>query len=220
MYICQCYSLTSSQLTLPPPRVLKSILYVCVFIPVLPLGSHAFGIIFAWPKVTRIFFYLFLKFYTFRFYISIWSIFVCGRRCGLKFFFFLFCKCITNCSSIICYKNSFLSELLLHLHQEFVVHICVGVCCTLYSVPLCTDFNYLLGKYLLGLFERKIEPNCRITEFHCGGDSYRRWIFILGLSFLLSNIWEKEANNNSNNLENQLTQETSNALLVSGVASV
>ena len=32
-------SLTSSQLTLPPPRVLKSILHVCVFIPVLPLGS-------------------------------------------------------------------------------------------------------------------------------------------------------------------------------------
>ena len=28
-----------SQLTLPPPRVLKSILYVCIFIPVLPLGS-------------------------------------------------------------------------------------------------------------------------------------------------------------------------------------
>ena len=39
MYICQCYSLTSSQLTLPPPRVLKSILYVCIFIPVLPLDS-------------------------------------------------------------------------------------------------------------------------------------------------------------------------------------
>ena len=39
VYICQCYSLTSSQLTLPPPHVLKSILYVCVFIPVLPLGS-------------------------------------------------------------------------------------------------------------------------------------------------------------------------------------
>ena len=38
VYICQCYSLTSSQLTLPPLRVLKSILYVCVFIPVLPLG--------------------------------------------------------------------------------------------------------------------------------------------------------------------------------------
>ena len=32
-------TLTSSQLTLPPPRVLKFILYVCVFIPVLPLGS-------------------------------------------------------------------------------------------------------------------------------------------------------------------------------------
>ena len=39
VYICLCHSFTSSQLTLPPPRVLKSILYVCVFIPVLPLGS-------------------------------------------------------------------------------------------------------------------------------------------------------------------------------------
>ena len=39
VYICPCHSLTLSQLTLPPPRVLKSILYVCVFISVLPLGS-------------------------------------------------------------------------------------------------------------------------------------------------------------------------------------
>ena len=39
VYICPCHSLTSSQLTLPPPCVLKSILYICVFIPVLPLGS-------------------------------------------------------------------------------------------------------------------------------------------------------------------------------------
>ena len=39
VYTCPCHSLTSSQLTLPPPRVLKSILYVCIFIPVLPLGS-------------------------------------------------------------------------------------------------------------------------------------------------------------------------------------
>ena len=30
MYICPCYFLTSSQFTLPLPRVLKSILYVCV----------------------------------------------------------------------------------------------------------------------------------------------------------------------------------------------
>ena len=37
--ICPCHSLTSSQLTLPPPRALNSILYVCIFIPVLPLGS-------------------------------------------------------------------------------------------------------------------------------------------------------------------------------------
>ena len=39
VYVCQCKSLTSSHLTLPPPHVLKSILYVCVFTPVLPLGS-------------------------------------------------------------------------------------------------------------------------------------------------------------------------------------
>ena len=30
-------TLTSSQLTLPPPSVLKSILYVCIFIPVLSI---------------------------------------------------------------------------------------------------------------------------------------------------------------------------------------
>ena len=39
MSICPCHSLTSSQLTLPPPCILKSILYVCVFIPVRPLSS-------------------------------------------------------------------------------------------------------------------------------------------------------------------------------------
>ena len=39
VYVGPCHSLTSSQLTLPPPRVLRSILYVCVFVPVLPLGS-------------------------------------------------------------------------------------------------------------------------------------------------------------------------------------
>ena len=39
VYICPCHSLISSQLTHPPPCVLKFILYVCVFIPVLPLGS-------------------------------------------------------------------------------------------------------------------------------------------------------------------------------------
>ena len=44
MYICPCYSLTSSQLTLPPPHVLKSILYVCVSIPALALNS-------SWPSL-------------------------------------------------------------------------------------------------------------------------------------------------------------------------
>ena len=38
VYICPCHSLTSSQLTLPPPRVLKSILCVYIFFPALPLG--------------------------------------------------------------------------------------------------------------------------------------------------------------------------------------
>ena len=37
VYISPRHSLTLSQLTLPPPHVLKSILYVCVFIPVLPV---------------------------------------------------------------------------------------------------------------------------------------------------------------------------------------
>ena len=37
VYICPCHSLTSAHLTLPPPGV-KSILYVCVFIPDLSLG--------------------------------------------------------------------------------------------------------------------------------------------------------------------------------------
>ena len=32
--------LTSSQFTLPPPHVLKPILYACVFIPVLPLSAQ------------------------------------------------------------------------------------------------------------------------------------------------------------------------------------
>ena len=40
VYICPCHSLTLSQRTLPLPRILKSILQqICVFIPVLPLGS-------------------------------------------------------------------------------------------------------------------------------------------------------------------------------------
>ena len=39
VYICPCHSLTLSQLTLPPPRFLKSILHVCIFIPVLPVDS-------------------------------------------------------------------------------------------------------------------------------------------------------------------------------------
>ena len=39
VYIDPCHSLTSSQLTIPPPCVPKSILYFCIFIHVLPLSS-------------------------------------------------------------------------------------------------------------------------------------------------------------------------------------
>ena len=39
VYICPCHSLTSSQLPLLHPSLLRSILYICVFIPILPLGS-------------------------------------------------------------------------------------------------------------------------------------------------------------------------------------
>ena len=46
VYICPSHSLTSSQLTLPPLHILKSILYTCVFIPVLPLGSSDHFLIF------------------------------------------------------------------------------------------------------------------------------------------------------------------------------
>ena len=50
MYISPCHSLTWSQLTLPPPRVLKSILYV--FIPVLPLLPIVFVIKFSAQRPT------------------------------------------------------------------------------------------------------------------------------------------------------------------------
>ena len=62
VYICQCYSLTLSQLTLPPPHVLKSIFYVCVFIPVLPLGSSEPYIFFQIPYICVTIQYLFFFF--------------------------------------------------------------------------------------------------------------------------------------------------------------
>ena len=57
VYICQCYSLTSSQLTLPACRVLKSILYICIFIPVLPLvSSEPFFIPYICTSIRYLFF--------------------------------------------------------------------------------------------------------------------------------------------------------------------
>ena len=49
------------QLTLPPPRVLKSILYICVFIPVLPLGSSE-PFVFQMPYICVSIRYLFFSF--------------------------------------------------------------------------------------------------------------------------------------------------------------
>ena len=61
VYICPCHSLTLSQLTLPPPRVLKSILYVSISIPVLPLGcSEPFS--FQIPYICVSIQYLFFSF--------------------------------------------------------------------------------------------------------------------------------------------------------------
>ena len=60
VYICQCYSLTSSQLTLHPSHVLKSVLYVCIFIPVLPLGFSEPFFLKEFLYFLKLFIYLFI----------------------------------------------------------------------------------------------------------------------------------------------------------------
>ena len=65
--ICPCHAFTLSQLTLPPPRVLKSILYVYVFIPV--LVPRFFRIIFFFLDSIyvcqhMVFVFLFLTYFT------------------------------------------------------------------------------------------------------------------------------------------------------------
>ena len=60
VYISPYHSLTSSQLTFPPPRVLKSILYINVFIPVLPLGSSEPFFFFQIPYICVSIRYVFL----------------------------------------------------------------------------------------------------------------------------------------------------------------
>ena len=62
VYISPCHSLTSSQLTLPPPCVLKSILYVCFFIPVLSLDSSEPFFFFQIPYICVSIRYLFFSF--------------------------------------------------------------------------------------------------------------------------------------------------------------
>ena len=65
VYICPCHSLTSSQLTLPHPCDLKSILYFCIFIPVLPLGSsELFFLDSIYTCQHTVFDFLFLTYFT------------------------------------------------------------------------------------------------------------------------------------------------------------
>ena len=54
----------SSQLTLPNSRVLKSILYLCVFIPVLPLGSSEPFFLHIYMCQHTVFVFLFLTYFT------------------------------------------------------------------------------------------------------------------------------------------------------------
>ena len=69
VYICQCHSLTSSQLILPTPCALKSILYIYVFSPVLPLGSsERFVVVVVLDSIYMcqhmVFVFLFLTYFT------------------------------------------------------------------------------------------------------------------------------------------------------------
>ena len=63
-----CNSLTLSQLTLLLPRVHKSILYICIIIPVLPLGSsEPFFVLFLgslYMCQNTVFVFLFLTYFT------------------------------------------------------------------------------------------------------------------------------------------------------------
>ena len=86
VYICPCRSLTSSQLTLPPPRVLKSMLYVCVFIPVLLLGS------------SETFFFFF-----FRFHIYVLAYGICfSLSADSQFFFCISQGSLTHQTTLKC----------------------------------------------------------------------------------------------------------------------
>ena len=68
VYISPCHSLTLSQLTLPPPCVLKSILYICIFIPVVPLASSETFFFFFLDSIYMcqhmVFIFLFLTYFT------------------------------------------------------------------------------------------------------------------------------------------------------------
>ena len=103
VYICQCYSLTSSELTLSPPHVLKSMLYICIFIPVLPLGS------------SEPFYFLF------RFHIYVFAYSICFSLSDLL------SKCSINLVSgkIIAYILSRCSKSLKHLKRLFLKTTCL-----------------------------------------------------------------------------------------------
>ena len=61
VYICQLYSHFAPSSPSPHPHVLKSILYVCIFIPALPLGSSVpFLLDSIYMHQHTVFFFLFL----------------------------------------------------------------------------------------------------------------------------------------------------------------
>ena len=66
VYICRCYSHFATASPSPLHRVLKSILYVCVFIPALPLGSSVpfFFKDYIYMRQHMVFVFLFLTYFT------------------------------------------------------------------------------------------------------------------------------------------------------------
>ena len=119
------FGLTSSQLTLSSPRVLKSILCICVFIPVLPLGSSE-------P-------YFFFFFFRFHIYVlaydicfslsdllhSVWQ--TLGPSTSLQitqFHFFLWLSNILHCSK---FWQLWINVYSIKILNVYTMNICVQV---------------------------------------------------------------------------------------------
>ena len=109
VYICQSYSLTSSKLTLPPPHVPKSNLYVCVFTPA--------------PRHIRTFFFSFLD-----------SIYICVSIQYLFFSFGLTSLCMTDTRSIHLTTNNFDSFYgRVIFHYIYMCHVFLSIHLSMYT---------------------------------------------------------------------------------------